>query len=111
VPHDGPIKITVTPNDRRSPQRTILLRPGTEVAVTNMAEDYPHIDAERERSHFQIYEQLSSPRVSFDRHLSLATPPAAQEKAPASPSTHAMFRRPKPASLTVNCSNTGCCSG
>lgn len=106
VPHDGPIKITVTPRDG-SPQRTIVLRPGTEVAVTNTAGksvyDADAEAADRENGHFRIYERLSV------RPVSLTAPVTAQSVLPESPSHHAMFARARAINLTINCSNTGCC--
>jgi hypothetical protein len=105
VPHDGPIKITVTLRDG-SPERTIVLQPGTEVAVTNTAGKsvYDAETADQENGHFRIYERLSV------RPVSLAAPVTAQSKLlPESPSHHAMFVRPRAINLTINCSNTGCC--
>lgn len=108
VPHDGPIRVTVTPDDG-SPERTIVLRPGTEIALSNTsaAGFAAHATADEERSHFRIYERLSSPRVLLAPKLS------DKPDVPESPSNHAIFRvllkGIRPINLTVNCSNTGCC--
>jgi hypothetical protein len=108
VPHDGPIHITVTPRDGSS-ERTIVLRPGTEIALSNTsAAGFPaHASDDEEKSHFRIYERLSSPPVS------LVTTLTAPKGVPESPSRHVLFRalfeHAKPINLTVNCSNTGCC--
>ena len=104
VPHDGPINVTVTPRDG-SPARTLRLRPGTEIAVTNMARAglYTPGAAERENGHFQIYEKLSV------RPVTLADPPRRKSGLERSPSQHRLFTRGRPINLNTSCSNTGCC--
>lgn len=108
VQHDGPIEITVQPDDG-SPARTITVAPGTEIAVTNMARG--NIYRQKERSqrtpghdghHFKIYEKLSTNRVNlFD--------PAALPPALESTSHHILFRNRGAITLYGDCSNTGCC--
>ena len=104
VPHDGPIHITVTPRDG-SPARTLQLRAGTEIAVTNMARAglYTAGAAERENGHFRIYEKLSV------RPVNLADPPRTKSNLEPSPSRHRLFTGARPINLNTSCSNTGCC--
>lgn len=101
VPHDGPIRITVTPRDG-SPERYIDLKPGTEIAVTNMAPSY--LEMPEHNGHFRIYEKLSV------RPVSLREPDALPAELEESSSEHPMFLQPNPIGLTVSCSNTGCCT-
>ena len=105
VPHQGSITVTVNPDDGSS-ARTIRLKPGTEIAITNMARGvYGREDetpAERE-SHFRIYEKLSTRHVSLREPTLLAT-------LPETASRHSMFsKRRGPIGLYPGCSNTGCC--
>jgi hypothetical protein len=102
VDHEGPIRITVIPDDG-SPERTIVASPGTEIAITNMADgslyDEPPAD---EPNHFKIYENLSVNPVTL-------TPPTTTLPMPRSQSQHVLFRRNMPIGLYVSCINTGCC--
>lgn len=106
VPHEGSITITVKPDDG-SATRTIRVKPGTEIAITNMARGvYGRVDetaAERE-AHFRIYEKLSS------RPVSLREPAPLAATIPETTSRHPMFsKRRSPIGLYSSCSNTGCC--
>jgi hypothetical protein len=105
VPHDGSITITVKPDDD-SKVRTIRVKPGTEIAITNMARGvYGRADetpAERE-SHFKIYEKLSSRPVVLHE-------PVLPSTVDETTSAHPMFAvRRGPIGLYPGCSNTGCC--
>jgi hypothetical protein len=99
VPHDGDIRITVTPHDG-SP-RYIHVRAGTEIAITNTAGDYRRGDDHED--HFRIYERLCSPPVR------LTVPRGVSKGLRESPSEHFLFTEAVPISLTEACSNTGCC--
>lgn len=102
VPHDGQIRITMKPDDG-SAESTIVAKPGTEIAVTNMARANVYDEKPAEHgSHFTIYEQLGVNDVS------LKEPPAIAALTE-SPSRHALFFRRGPVGLYVDCSNTGCC--
>ncbi len=101
VPHDGSITISVTPRDH-SPTRTIRLKPGTEIAITNTSRGgYAALD--EQNGHFHIYEKLSATPAEL-------TEPDEVPDVPASKSQHPMFRRATPIGLSTSCSNTGCCS-
>jgi hypothetical protein len=100
VPHDGEIKITVTPRDG-SAVRTLQLRPGTEIAIANMAQSGYLTDAPHD-NHFRIYEKLSVRPVSLQE-------PTSVPEIPPSESRHALFTRRGPIGLATNCTNTGCC--
>jgi hypothetical protein len=103
VPHDGSVTINVTPRDG-SPQRTLRVAAGTEIAVINTAgEDIYQTEAEP-HGHFRIYERLSKNAVTLDN----PTPPTSPT-APPSPSQHLLFMRRTPIGLSYECSNTGCC--
>jgi hypothetical protein len=99
VPHDGDIRITIVPH-QGSP-RNLRLRAGTEIAITNTADDYRQVSVHE--NHFRIYEKLSSQRPALrlpaDASMSLAE----------SPSEHFLFAEGRRRSLTADCSNTGCC--
>jgi hypothetical protein len=102
VPHDGPIRITMKPDDG-SPESTIVAKPGTEIAVTNMAHGNVYDEKPAKNgSHFTIYEKLSVNPVSLEE-------PPAFAALTKSPSRHALFFRPGSIGLYVDCSNTGCC--
>jgi hypothetical protein len=107
VPHDEPIDITVKPDDG-TPAKKIMLAPGTEIAIANMARgglyrQRPNANAHNGHGdHFRIYEKLSARPVSL--HDPLNVP-----EAPASESHHVLFSKRGPISLYTNCSNTGCC--
>jgi hypothetical protein len=100
VPYDGVITIKITPRDG-SPQRSIELEPGTEIALANTARG-GYAAASDHGAHFRIYEKLSAKPVT------LSEPPEVAE-VPATPSCHAIFTRAMAASLSAACSNTGCC--
>ncbi|HYC87805.1 MAG TPA: hypothetical protein VEO54_01220 [Thermoanaerobaculia bacterium] len=100
VPHDGEIRVTVTPRDG-SAERTLRLRPGTEVMVANMAQSGYH-GAATCNNHFKIYEKLSMRPVSLQE-------PSSVPAVPPSLSQHVAFLRPEPIGLSVDCTNTGCC--
>lgn len=103
VPHDGTITITVTPRDGSEP-RTLRLKPGTEIAITNMAGDDIYATAAIEpEGHFRIYEKLS-----VRKDVKLEPPKSLPEVLP-SPSAHILFKNAKPITLAYECSNTGCC--
>lgn len=100
VPHDGPITVTVN-SDEGGSVRTIRLKPGTEIALANMARG--GYAAEQDHSgHFRIYEKLSRNTVQLSEPVTIAT-------VPTSPSTHCLFTRKNPIGLSMACSNTGCC--
>lgn len=101
VPHDGPIHVTVTPQDG-SAARTITLSPGTEIAVTNMAAG-GYDEVHDENGHFRIYEKLSARPVRLSEPTEVAD-------VPPSPTGHVMFTRANPIGLSTSCSNTGCCA-
>lgn len=101
VPHDGSIQIAVTPKDG-SPQRTIRLAAGTEIAITNVAGDDIYTAEAEPHGHFRIYERLSVRPVSL-------TTPTSTPAAPPSQSQHVLFMRQTPIGLSHECSNTGCC--
>jgi len=102
VAHDGPIRITMKPDDG-SRESTIVAKPGTEIAITNMARGSVYDQAPAANgSHFRIYEQLSVNPVSL-------TEPPAIAALTESRSQHALFFRKGPIGLYVDCSNTGCC--
>lgn len=100
VPHDGDIRIRVTPRDG-SEERTIDLRAGTEIAIANMAHG-GYLTDEPHDNHFKIYEKLSVRPVSLHD-------PTNVPDVPPSASRHALFTRPGPIGLSTNCTNTGCC--
>lgn len=101
IPHDDAVQITVTPKDG-SPQRTIRVAPGTEIAVTNIAGDDIYTAEAEPHGHFRIYERLSV------RPVLLASPTIGRA-APPSQSQHVLFMRQTPIGLSHDCSNTGCC--
>jgi hypothetical protein len=102
VPHDGPILITVTPDDG-SPVQTIRVKPGTEIAVTNMAGGSVYDNPGGQNgSHFKIYEKLSVNPVSL-------TAPSTSPPLDELPSQQILFSRRGPISLYHDCPNTGCC--
>lgn len=104
VQHDGPIAITVTPAGG-GPGRTIRLKPGTEIAITNTGRGgYKRLQTDDESSHFRIYRKLTM------RTVDLTEPPTILGEAPPSPSTHRFFKRIGAIGLSTSCSNTGCCS-
>jgi len=103
VPHDDVIHITVTLQDQS--QRTIVLAPGTEIALTNTGRGgYARLAQESENGHFQIYGKLSPSPVTI-------TEPGDVEGLTSSTSQQAFFLQPAPIGLNVSCSNTGCCGG
>jgi hypothetical protein len=102
VPHDGPIRITMIPDDG-SPERSIVVKPGTEIAVTNMALRGVYAQSGHGKgSHFKIYEKLSVRPVSLTVP---STSPALDE----SPSRQVLFSQRGPIGLYHDCPNTGCC--
>lgn len=101
VPHEGTITITVTPRDG-SPNRTLLLEPGSEILLGNMAEGGVYKPETHVGGHFKIYEKLSI------RPVNLREPEAVSTLEKPS-SDHWYFRRALPISLSMSCSNTGCC--
>jgi hypothetical protein len=107
VPHDGSIRVTVRPDDG-SPEKHIVVKPGTEIAVTNMASGNLYRRGLRGHggNHFKIYERLSSRKVTLKEPEEATTSSSAL---PESLSTHVLFRRRGRISLYTNCSNTGCC--
>lgn len=102
VPHDGPIRIKVTPRDG-SRERSIELKPGTEIALANMARN-SYLGGPEHNGHFRIYEKLSV------RPVFLREPDTWAVVLAESPSPHRIVSGPKPIGLTVSCSNTGCCT-
>ena len=100
VPHNGSISITVVPRDG-SPQRSIRVRAGTEIALTNTARG-GYAQVPEPNNHFRIYEKLSSVPVTLNEPDDVAD-------VPPSPSHHVLFMRKTPSGLSINCSNTGCC--
>ncbi len=99
VPHVGDIRIIV--NLREGLPRHILVRAGSEIAITNTAGDYRR--GNDHEDHFRIYEKLSSRRVK------LTVPRGVSTGLRESPSEHFLFTEGVSISLTEACSNTGCC--
>ncbi|HYC92744.1 MAG TPA: hypothetical protein VEO54_26280 [Thermoanaerobaculia bacterium] len=100
VPHDGEIHVAITPRDG-SPERTLRLRPGTEVMLANMAAS-GYTTSTTFNNHFKIYEKLSLRPVSLHE-------PSSVPLVPPSDSQHPAFLRGEPIGLSVDCTNTGCC--
>lgn len=101
VPHDGSITVTVRPSEG-SP-RTLRLAPGTEILLGNMAKDGVYGTSQPTDGHFRIYEKLG-------RRPPVPLPgPGIVQAAEESDSEHWLFRTAGPISLTVSCTNTGCC--
>lgn len=105
VPHEGSITVSVKREDG-APVRTLRLKPGSEIAISNMARGvYDRLDEtphERE-THFRIYAKLSSQPVSLHD-------PTLPSEVQETPSRHPMFsKRRGPIGLYPGCSNTGCC--
>jgi hypothetical protein len=103
VPHEGPVRVTVKPDDG-SAERTIIAKPGAEIAVANMARAYDEPTSEENGNHFKLYEKLSSRPVTL-------TVPRTLPELPGSSSRHVLFSKRRPIGLYVDCTNTGCCSG
>lgn len=101
VPHEGSVRITVKPDDG-SAERTIVARPGAEIAVANMARAYDEPPSEENGNHFKLYERLSSRDVTL-------TVPRSLPDLPGSSSRHVLFSKRRPVGLYVDCTNTGCC--
>lgn len=102
VPYDDVIHITVTPQDG-SPQRSIVLQAGTEIALTNTARG-GYANFVRDNGHFHIYEKLSAQTVTL-------SDPGDVDGLTDSTSQQAVFREAGPIGLNTSCSNTGCCGG
>lgn len=106
LPHDGPIEIIVK-HDDGSAERKIVVKPGTEIAVANMARGgiYRQPRARSGTSHFKIYEKLSV------RPVELSEPPTESMNNDVTESTsrHVLFSKRGPISIYTDCSNTGCC--
>jgi hypothetical protein len=100
VPHDDAIVVVVKPDDG-SPERTISLKPSTEIVIANVARG-GYAAAEAENGHFRIYEKLSVRPVSL-------LEPEVRPDIPPSPSRHVLFTRNAAIGLSMHCSNTGCC--
>jgi hypothetical protein len=102
VDHDGPVDITVQPDDGSAP-RTIRIAAGAEIVIANMAKDGIY---QRDRNvhddHFKLYERLSFRPVMLNEPDSIS---AANELS----SRHPLFAARGPISLYVDCTNTGCC--
>jgi hypothetical protein len=101
VPHDGTIDVTVTPRDG-GPARRLRLAPGTEIMLANMAKHGVYAKNQRVDGHFRIYEKLSVRPAPLDE-------PQTVRSATPSKSRHWYFVTAQPISLTVSCTNTGCC--
>lgn len=101
VAHDGPIEVLVTLDSGAT--RSIRLKPGTEIAITNAAHEYRSVD--EENGHFRIYEMLSANPVTLEEPLSISN-----ENLPPSQSKHIYFAGINPIGLSTSCSNTGCCA-
>jgi hypothetical protein len=100
IPHDGEIHIRVLPRDD-SPERRLLLKPGTEVVIANMGRS-GYLTNSPHNSHFRIYEKLSTQPVTLHE-------PEILPDVPPSLSQHVTFQRHAPISLSSDCTNTGCC--
>jgi hypothetical protein len=98
VAHAGPITITITPTGRNVRQRTIVLQPGTEIAILNDS-----VGDTRAAPHFHIYDMLTDSNVSVGDTV----PPTPVGMLPESPSRHHVFG----GQIDGNdlCPNTGCC--
>ena len=95
VDYDGEIEITVTAR-KGWPRRRIVLKPGSEVAITNTSRGLPpRTDA---LNHFQIYAELSSVEVTFEGP-SIDTSMFEESK-----SRHPVLRQSRPATFVdTNC--------
>jgi len=102
VPHDGGVTITVKPDDGSS-SRTIRLKPGAEIAITNMARGV-YRNEERRQGHFKIYEKLTTQKVTL-MEPEEGSGADLQELQSGNP----LFHSQGPIGLYINCSNTGCC--
>lgn len=99
VPYEEEIVIDVHFDDADT--RSLRLRPGTEIAITNTATHGYKMRTE-ENGHFRIYEKLSTQPT----HL---IEPSDVPAVPPSPTRHIYFARANPIGLSTSCSNTGCC--
>ena len=99
VPYDSDIRIAVIPRD--SAPRSLTIRAGAEIAITNTAGDYRR--SHEQEDHFRIYEKLSS------RPVTLTVPAEVTTLLTESPSEHFLFSEGVSIALTADCSNTGCC--
>jgi|GEM_PF-3648610 len=59
VDYSGPVTITAFPDDG-SPERALVLNPGTEIVLANISENFGAIDPDA--NHFRLYAQLDSDR-------------------------------------------------
>ena len=90
--------MTVTPR-RGGPVRTIVLKPGTEIAVVNDS-----MSLGRGQNHFHIYDKLNTARTRVSVGQ---VPPPTPPNIPGSPSRHPVFNRLVDGN--DSCPNTGCC--
>jgi hypothetical protein len=100
VPHDGPIDVTVRPDDG-SPPLTLTLQPSTEIVIANVSN--PLIIFRRGPSHFQLYGQLATGPVAIDNPILNTLGP------PRLPSQHVYFAGIGSKAQGADCGNTGCC--
>lgn len=101
VPHDDWVSITIVPEPNGKPA-TVLLKPGSEVVLANTA---PRHDDLNQRSHFLIYERLSSRRVDFSKRPAAAAAGPLQHLSSHNP----FFRSTVTSGAGGDCGNTGCC--
>lgn len=94
VPHKGEITIAVTPFNEW-PERTIRLRPGTEIVIINSSRGGPTAG-----DHARVYEQLSFVPCT------VKAPRPVPARIPVSSSKHLFFQSPK-AAITGDCSIQG----
>jgi hypothetical protein len=101
VPHDGPITVTIRPDDG-SAAKTISLEASTGIVIANASR--PSFPASvNELSHFMIYAQLAATPVSLaGAHLNSIGLPRLF-------TTHRYFTTPGGIGLHAECGNTGCC--
>ena len=99
VPHEGDVTIAVT--ERKGwPTRTIVLKPGSEVAFVNTSRGLA--PRTQQANHFQIYAELSCVPVT------LTAPARTFSPVPESSSAHPAFRSARPATDSPDCVPSCC---
>lgn len=108
LPHDGPIEILIKLDDGTA-ERKIVLAPGTEIVIANMAQGGIYREPRVRNGagqHFKIYERLGVHPVPLSEPSKVAL---LNDEVTESTSTHILFSRRGPISIYSDCSNTGCC--
>lgn len=104
VPHEGSVTITVKAEKGGSPDRTIRVKNGAEIVISNMARDV-YKKGEHRDGHFKIYEKLAAQPAPLTEPTTIAANLSVLK------SNNPLLRSRKPVGLYVSCSNTGCCGG